>query len=47
MFAQVANLLTVSDGAAARLARSQKGQFVAACWTAQIYLRIPIPSLPT
>ena len=43
VFGQVADLLTVSSGAAARLTRSQKGQFIAACWTAQIYLRIPEP----
>lgn len=33
--------MAASDGAAARLTRAQKGQFIAACWTAQIYLRIP------
>ena len=43
VFEQVAGLLTASEGAAARLTRSQKGQFVAACWTAQIYLHIPDP----
>ena len=43
VFGQVLDLLTISSGAAARLTRTQKGQFVAACWTAQIYLRIPDP----
>ena len=43
VFGQVLDLLTISCGAAARLTRTQKGQFVAACWTAQIYLRIPDP----
>lgn len=41
----VADLLRVSEGAAQRLTRAQKSQFVAACWTAQIYLRIPDPKL--
>jgi hypothetical protein len=43
VFGQVAGLLAASEGAAVRLTRAQKGQFVAACWTAQIYLRIPDP----
>lgn len=41
VFGQVRDLLTISGGAAARLTRTQKGQFVAACWTAQIYQHIP------
>jgi len=39
----VADLLRGSAGAARHLTRTQKSQFVAACWTAQIYLRIPDP----
>jgi hypothetical protein len=39
----VAELLRSSEGAAWRLDRVQKSQFVAACWTAQIYLRIAEP----
>jgi hypothetical protein len=39
----VAELLRVSEGAARRLTRVQKGQFVAAGWTAQIFLRIENP----
>jgi hypothetical protein len=42
-FEQVADLLAASEGSAARLTRAQKGQFVAVCWTAQIYHRIPEP----
>jgi hypothetical protein len=43
VFGQVADLLTASNGAAARLSRTQKGQFIAACWTAQIYMHIADP----
>jgi hypothetical protein len=43
VFGQVLGLLTASNGAAARLTRAQKEQFIAACWTAQIYMRIPDP----
>jgi len=32
-----------SDGATQRLTRSQKGQFVALCWVAQIYRHFPDP----
>jgi hypothetical protein len=39
----VAELLRVSEGAAGRLTRVQKSQFVAASWTAQIFLRIESP----
>ena len=39
----VVDLLRVSEGAASRLSRAQKSQFVAACWTAQIHLRIDNP----
>jgi hypothetical protein len=43
VFRLVRDLLEASGGAACRLTRVQKGQFVAACWTAQIYTRIPDP----
>ena len=39
----VAELLRVSEGAASRLTRAQKSQFVAAGWAAQIFLRIENP----
>lgn len=39
----VVDLIRASEGAARRLTRTQKSQFVAACWTAQIYLRISDP----
>jgi hypothetical protein len=39
----VADLLQKSEGAARLLTRIQKSQFVASCWTAQIYLRIVDP----
>jgi hypothetical protein len=39
----VAELLRISEGAARRLTRVQKSQFVAASWTAQIFLRIESP----
>ncbi|GIF19612.1 hypothetical protein BJ973_006657 [Actinoplanes tereljensis] len=39
----IAELLRISEGAARRLTRVQKSQFVAASWTAQIFLRIDNP----
>jgi hypothetical protein len=36
VYGQVRDLLQATGGRAARLARDQKGQFVAVCWTAQI-----------
>ena len=39
----VAELLRISEGAARRLTRVQKSQFVAASWTAQMFLRIDNP----
>jgi hypothetical protein len=36
-------LLDTSQGAANRLTEIQKGQFVAACWNAQIYRHLPDP----
>ena len=43
VYQMVAELLTASAGAASKLTRVQKSQFVAACWTAQIFRRIPDP----
>ncbi len=43
VYHQVRAFLTATDGNAARLTRAQKGQFVALCWTAQIYQRIADP----
>jgi hypothetical protein len=40
---QVRDLLATSSGAAAKLTRTQKGRFVALCWTAQIYKHFPDP----
>jgi len=39
----IAALLTGSAGAASRLTRQQKGQFVAAAWTAHVYRHFPDP----
>jgi len=39
----IAQMIRISEGAAHHLTRNQKSQYVAACWTAQIYLRIPNP----
>ena len=35
--------VTASGGATRKLTRAQKSQFVALCWTAQIYRHIPDP----
>ena len=43
VYEQVRAFLDATDGNAAKLSRTQKGQFVAACWTGQIYQRIPAP----
>ncbi len=43
VFAQVVAFLQVTGGAAGKLSRVQKGQFVAVCWTGQIYMRFPDP----
>jgi hypothetical protein len=43
VYGQVAGLLATTDGAASRLGRVQKGQFVAVCWAAQIHQRIDDP----
>lgn len=40
---QVRELVRVSAGRSARLSREQKGQFVAVCWTAQMYLHFDDP----
>ena len=39
----VHDLVHASDGATRRLTRAQKSQFVALCWTAQIYRHFPNP----
>jgi hypothetical protein len=39
----VRTLFDSSDGAAGRLTDVQKGQFVAACWNAQIYRHVSDP----
>lgn len=43
VYEQVASLLESTSGAAAHLTRTQKSQFVAAAWTAQIWQRVPDP----
>ncbi|CCH33001.1 hypothetical protein ABZ816_33355 [Actinosynnema sp. NPDC047251] len=43
VYRQVRDFLAVTDGAAAKLTRVQKGQFVAACWTGQIHRHFPHP----
>ena len=43
VYEQVRAFLNVTNGAASRLSRTQKGQFVAACWTGQIYRRVADP----
>ncbi|EWC59284.1 hypothetical protein UO65_5441 [Actinokineospora spheciospongiae] len=43
VYEQVRAFLHATDGNAAKLTRTQKSQFVAACWTGQIHLRIPHP----
>lgn len=40
---QVRQFVSLSDGAAARLTREQKGRFVAICWTAQMYRHFSEP----
>ena len=37
VYAQVRTFLDVTAGAAAKLSRTQKSQFVASCWTGQVY----------
>ncbi|MGW3112062.1 hypothetical protein [Streptomyces sp. NPDC001091] len=41
--AHPSNSAGLSDGAAARLTREQKGRFVAICWTAQMYRHFTDP----
>ncbi|TMR36672.1 hypothetical protein [Actinomadura geliboluensis] len=43
VFQQVADFIRLSDGAASKLTREQKGRFVALCWIPQIYKHIPDP----
>ncbi|MFD2420033.1 hypothetical protein [Amycolatopsis pigmentata] len=40
---QVRQFVEISGGSTAKLTRAQKGRFVALCWIAQIYRRIPDP----
>jgi len=41
--AQVRAFLQITDGAAAKLSRTQKGKFVAIAWAGQMYRHIPDP----
>lgn len=43
VYQQVRTFLGVTAGAAAKLSRIQKGQFVVACWTGQVYHHFPEP----
>ncbi|MFD0857213.1 hypothetical protein ACFQ07_33730 [Actinomadura adrarensis] len=43
VYRQVAEFVSISNGATAKLTREQKGRFVALCWVAQIYKHIPDP----
>jgi hypothetical protein len=43
VYDQVAAFLTTTAGAATKLTRDQKGQFVALCWIGQIYKHFPDP----
>ena len=43
VYDQVTAFLDATDGKASRLCRTQKGQFVAACWTGQMYHHITDP----
>lgn len=43
VYGQVRAFLEISGGGATRLAREQKGQFVALCWIGQIFRHFPDP----
>lgn len=43
VFDQVRAFAQITDGAAGRLTREQKGRFVALCWIGQIYKHFPNP----
>lgn len=43
VYRQVAEFVSISNGATVKLTREQKGRFVALCWVAQIYKHIPDP----
>jgi hypothetical protein len=43
VYQQVRSLIDTSSGAASKLTRQQKGQFVALCWITQIYRHFPEP----
>ncbi len=43
VYEQVRDFIVITDGAASRLSREQKGRFVALCWIAQIYKHFQEP----
>ncbi len=43
VYEQVRGFLAATNGRAARLTREQKGQFIAACWTGQIFRHFEDP----
>jgi len=42
-YSQAKAFVELTDGAAARLTREQKGRFVALCWIGQIFKHLPDP----
>ena len=43
VYDQVAGFIQLTGGGTAKLSRTQKGRFVAICWTGQIYKHFPEP----
>lgn len=43
VYSQALAFLAITAGQAAKLTRTQKGQFIAACWTGQIHRHFPNP----
>jgi hypothetical protein len=43
VYDQIVAFIEVTDGAAAKLTREQRGRFVALCWIGQIYRSFPDP----
>ncbi len=43
VYQQVRDFIRTTEGAAAKLTRTQKGRFVALCWVGQIYRHFPDP----
>ncbi|MEU6246078.1 hypothetical protein [Glycomyces sp. NPDC047010] len=43
VYEQVRQFIAISDGTTARLSADQRGQFVAACWNAQVHKHLESP----